>query len=324
VRQAASIRFDHVTCAYDRKVAVDDVSLDVPPASFMVIVGPSGCGKTTLLKTVNRLVEPSRGSVAINGVDVRTVNATALRRGIGYVIQQIGLFPHMTVAENVAVVPSLLGWPRERIAQRVHEMLDLVRLPAAQFAARLPAKLSGGQQQRVGIARALAADPDILLMDEPFGALDAIERARLQTEVARLQRRLRRTVLFVTHDVDEALRLADSIVVMREGRVVQHDRPIAVLAKPADSFVADLVDASDLVRRLGVLKVGDAALDPPFAADGSAPLAASVRLDDDLRTALSAMLAAGSLRVQVLDPANNAAGVLTLECMLEAARAAAR
>jgi osmoprotectant transport system ATP-binding protein len=324
VSDAASIRFDHVTCAYDRKVAVDDVTLDVSPASFMVIVGPSGCGKTTLLKTVNRLVEPSRGSVAINGVDVRTVSATALRRGIGYVIQQIGLFPHMTVAENVGVVPSLLGWPRERIAQRVHEMLDLVHLPAEQFAARMPAKLSGGQQQRVGIARALAADPDILLMDEPFGALDAIERARLQTEVARLQRRLRRTILFVTHDVDEALRLADSIVVMREGRVVQHDRPIAVLSKPADSFVADLVDASDLVRRLGVLKVGDAALDPPFAVDGGAPLAASVRLDDDLRTALSAMLAAGSLRVQVLDPANNAAGVLTLERMLEAARTAAR
>ena len=299
---------------------VDEVSLDVERGTFVVLLGPSGCGKTTLLKTVNRLVAPTSGHVDVEGVDVATVDATTLRRGIGYVIQQIGLFPHMTVAQNVAVVPSLLAWQHDRIASRVAELLDLVRLPADEFGNRYPAALSGGQQQRVGIARALAADPAILLMDEPFGALDAIERSRLQRELAGMQRRLRKTVVFVTHDVDEALRLADTIVVMREGRVVQHDRPLAILAKPASDFVAELVDAGDLVRRFSAMKVRDALLE----AGSSEPALTTLRADDDLRAALGAMLASGSLRAAVVDERGNAAGTLTLQGMLDAARAAAR
>ncbi|HXW52157.1 MAG TPA: ABC transporter ATP-binding protein [Candidatus Acidoferrales bacterium] len=318
---ASSIRFDRVSKAYsDGRRVVDEVSLDVERGTFVVLLGPSGCGKTTLLKTVNRLVAPTSGHVDVEGVDVATVDATTLRRGIGYVIQQIGLFPHMTVAQNVAVVPSLLAWQHDRIASRVAELLDLVRLPADEFGNRYPAALSGGQQQRVGIARALAADPAILLMDEPFGALDAIERSRLQRELAGMQRRLRKTVVFVTHDVDEALRLADTIVVMREGRVVQHDRPLAILAKPASDFVAELVDAGDLVRRFSAMKVRDALLE----AGSSEPALTTLRADDDLRAALGAMLASGSLRAAVVDERGNAAGTLTLQGMLDAARAAAR
>jgi len=258
------IRFDRVVKAYQPgQHVVDDVSLAVEPGRFVVLLGPSGCGKTTLLKTVNRLVEPTSGSVSIDGVDVSATEPVALRRGIGYVIQQVGLFPHMTVAQNVAVVPSLNGWPAERQQARVHEMLDLVHLPAEQFGARFPRELSGGQQQRVGLARALAADPNILLMDEPFGALDAIERTRLQGELIALQRQLRKTVLFVTHDVQ-------------------------------------------------------------LAQDGELPAGAAViGLHADLRTALSAMLASGTTRLVVTNDAGAAAGTLTFEAMLQAARAAA-
>ncbi len=319
-----SVRFDRVTKAYqDGKRVVDEVTLDVQPGTFVVVLGPSGCGKTTLLKTVNRLVEPTSGSVAVNGINVASLEPTALRRNIGYVIQQIGLFPHMTVEENAGVVPSLLRWPREKIKARVREMLELVRLPADQFGHRAPAQLSGGQQQRVGLARALAADPAILLMDEPFGALDAIERARLQSELCGLQQRLHKTVLFVTHDVDEALRLGDFIVIMRNGRIVQSDRPVAILARPRDDFVAELVNAGDLVRRFSVMRVRDAMLDEASQADTQGPNQATVRIDDDLRSALSAMLATGNLRLRVLDETGQFVGTLSLDHMLAAARAAA-
>jgi len=315
------IRFDRVVKAYQPgQHVVDDVSLAVEPGRFVVLLGPSGCGKTTLLKTVNRLVEPTSGSVSIDGVDVSATEPVALRRGIGYVIQQVGLFPHMTVAQNVAVVPSLNGWPAERQQARVHEMLDLVHLPAEQFGARFPRELSGGQQQRVGLARALAADPNILLLDEPFGALDALERTRLQGELIALQRQLRKTVLFVTHDVDEALRMADAIVVMRAGRVVQYGTPLEIIARPADAFVGELTGAGDLVRLLALMCVADVQL----AQDGELPAGAAViGLHADLRTALSAMLASGTTRLVVTNDAGAAAGTLTFEAMLQAARAAA-
>lgn len=322
---APGIRFDHVTKAYqDSKRVVDDVTLDVQRGTFVVLLGPSGCGKTTLLKTVNRLIEPTSGAIAVNGVDVATLEPTALRRSIGYVIQQIGLFPHMTVRENVAVVPSLLGWTRERTEARVREMLELVQLSADQFGERAPAALSGGQQQRVGLARALAADPDILLMDEPFGALDAIERSRLQGELSALQQRLHKTILFVTHDVDEALRLADHIVIMRNGRIVQNDRPVVILSRPSDAFVAELVNAGDLVRRFGVMKARDVGVDA-LPADQTAQETSdpTVRLDEDLRSVLSSMLATGHFRARVIDSAGAPIGIVTLERMLAAARAAA-
>jgi osmoprotectant transport system ATP-binding protein len=314
----AGIRFDRVSKTYGGKVVVDDVTFEVPAGACVVIVGPSGCGKTTLLKTVNRLIEPTSGRVYVDGRDVTTLDPSLLRRGIGYVIQQVGLFPHMTVDANVGVVPSLAGWPRERIEARIREMLELVGLDPAVFGRRFPAQLSGGQQQRVGLARALAADPDILLMDEPFGALDAIERSRLQGELAALQARLHKTILFVTHDVDEALRLADRIVVMRDGRVVQDDPPLRLLARPADAFVAELVNAADLVRRLSVMRVRDVALGPP---DG-APTGDALGLDDDLRGALSRMLATGNFSLRVRDGSGTVTGTLTLERMLEAARLA--
>ncbi len=322
---APAVRFDRVAREYQPgKRVVDDVTLDVQRGDFLVLLGPSGCGKTTLLKTVNRLVEPTSGNIYVAGADVRSLEPTALRRGIGYVIQQIGLFPHMTVADNVAVVPSLFGWPVQQVRARVEEMLELVRLPAEQFGARYPAALSGGQQQRVGLARALAADPGILLMDEPFGALDAIERARLQVELAALQQRLHKTVLFVTHDVDEALRLADAIAVMRSGRIIQYGRPIDILARPADDFVAQLVDAKDLVRRFGVMKVRDAMVDGDAGGallrQGEAP---AIDLDSNLRSALSEMLNAGILRLRVVDAAGTDIGTLTLDQMLTAARSAA-
>ena len=320
---AAGVSFDRVTKEYQQgKRVLDDVSFDVGLGEFVVLLGPSGCGKTTLLKTANRLVEPTSGTVHVNGIDVRSAEPTALRRGMGYVIQQVGLFPHMTVAENVGVVPSLIGWPAQRIRARVEEMLELVHLPAAAFGARFPAALSGGQQQRVGLARALAADPHVLLMDEPFGALDAIERARLQGELIGLQRQLRKTVLFVTHDVDEAVRLADQIVVMRTGRVVQHAPPLEILVRPADEFVAQLVNAGDLVRVLGLMRVCDVELEAgplPAAVDGGLP---SIEPDGDLRAALSLMLRTGSDRVRVVDASERRAGVLTLERMLAAAHAA--
>jgi osmoprotectant transport system ATP-binding protein len=324
VAEPSAVSFEHVVKEYEQgKRVVDDVSLNVERGAFVVLLGPSGCGKTTLLKTVNRLIEPTSGTITVNGVDARSLEPTELRRGIGYVIQQIGLFPHMRVAENVAVVPSLLGWPKDRISARVEEMLELVRLPAAQFGERFPRALSGGQQQRVGLARALAADPAILLMDEPFGALDAIERTRLQGELAALHQQLRKTVLFVTHDVDEALRLADAIVVMRAGRVVQYGRPREILARPADPFVATLVNAGDLVRLFSLMKVrevplarGERAQDPETTGD-----APSIGPDADLRTAFSLMLAAGVFHLNVVDESNRRLGALTAEAMLTAAHA---
>lgn len=230
---------------------------------MVVLLGPSGCGKTTLLKMVNRLYEPTSGTIFLDGVNIRQLKATKLRQQIGYVIQQSGLFPHMTVADNVAVVPKLLGWPNPQIQARIDELLTLVKLPPGEFRQRYPAQLSGGQQQRVGIARALAGDPGIMLMDEPFGAIDAITRTALQDEILRLQRQLKKTILFVSHDVEEALRLADRILVMRQGEIVQFDTPFNLLTQPANEFVHALLGADDMVRQLGLLRVSAAMMALP-------------------------------------------------------------
>jgi osmoprotectant transport system ATP-binding protein len=310
----ASVRFDNVTKRFDGSAgaAVDGVSLEVPEGSFVVLLGPSGCGKTTLLKTVNRLHELDSGAVFVDGVDVKAIDATTLRRQIGYVIQHVGLFPHMTVASNVAVVPRLLGWPKERIDARVDELLDLVALSPSEFRGRRPSQLSGGQQQRVGIARALAAGPKLLLMDEPFGAIDAITRASLQDEMLRLKRDLRQTVIFVTHDVEEALRLADRIVVMRSGRVVQYDAPLAMLTAPADDFVRELLGTDDVLRRLGLLPVSSA-MSPSDGAPHDGPALAP---DQTLRDALSALLASSAVSLPVVEDGRTV-GVITLEALRE-------
>jgi osmoprotectant transport system ATP-binding protein len=232
--------------------AVHDVDLTIEAGTFAVLLGPSGCGKSTLLRTINRLVEPTSGTVLIDGGDVRERDATELRRGIGYVIQAVGLFPHYTVAQNIGVVPQLLGWERARIDRRVDELLTLVHLDPAQYRDRKPRQLSGGEAQRAGVARALAAEPRVLLMDEPFAAVDAIVRASLQDEIARVHRELGTTIVFVTHDVDEALRLADRIVVMNAGHVVQTGPPNEILEHPAGEFVRDLVGVDAETRRLAL------------------------------------------------------------------------
>jgi osmoprotectant transport system ATP-binding protein len=252
------VRLRGVTVNYAGRAAVDAVDLDVAGGEFIVLLGPSGSGKSTLLRTINRLVVPDAGSIEIDGRDAAAEPPEALRRGIGYAIQAVGLFPHMSVAQNVAVVPELLGWERADIAARVDELLGLVRLDPARYGARFPRQLSGGEQQRVGVARALAAKPRLLLMDEPFGAVDAIVRAELQEETLRIHRVLGTTIFFVTHDVDEALRLADRIVVLKDGRVEQVDPPLRVLAKPATGYVAALLDSKDAIRRLQLLSARDA------------------------------------------------------------------
>jgi osmoprotectant transport system ATP-binding protein len=278
--------------------AVDDCSLVVGEGELTVLLGPSGSGKTTLLKLVNRLYDPDGGRILIDGVDIRSVPAHVLRRGIGYVIQQVGLFPHLRVERNIATVPELLGWPRDRIDGRIDELLDLVGLPRT-YRRRFPRQLSGGEQQRVGLARALAADPAIMLMDEPFGALDAITRGRLQDELRAIHQRLHKTILFVTHDVDEALRLADCVVVMRSGRVLQHGPPLEMLARPRDAFVRQLLAADDVLRQLGLLPVTAALMaasrDPPLAAGAAPPAAGPATVDatQSLRDALSTLLRHG-------------------------------
>ena len=307
-----SIRFAHVVKQYPgaARPAVDDVSLTVEAGSFVVLLGPSGCGKTTLLKMVNRLYEPTGGEIFIDETEIHRLPLNDLRRQIGYVIQQVGLFPHMTVAKNIAVVPQLLGWPQKRIAARVDELLDLIGLPPAEYRGRYPAQLSGGQQQRVGLARALAADPGIMLMDEPFGAIDAITRMGLQDEMIRLQRTVRKTIVFVTHDVEEALKLGDLIVVMRDGRIVQQGTPLSILTQPADRFVHDLIGADDMVRQLGLLRVEETMAALPDGA--SPPDGPTVRRDDDLHHALSLLLRTSAPGLTVVD-GERAVGTLSLE-----------
>lgn len=257
---AVPIRLEHVTKRYagSDTPAVDDVSLDVPAGETVVLLGPSGCGKTTTLKMINRLVEATSGTIFIAGQDARAVAVDELRRGIGYVIQQIGLFPHLDVAHNVGLLPKVLGWERSRIARRVDEMLSLVGLEPGSFRARFPKELSGGQQQRVGVARALAADPPVLLMDEPFGAIDPVTRARLQDELLGLQAQLRKTIVFVTHDIDEAVKMGDRVAIFEAGgRLAQYDLPDRVLAAPADAFVSGFVGRGTSLMRLRLRRVDE-------------------------------------------------------------------
>jgi len=273
--------------------AVDGIDLAIPEGETCALIGPSGCGKSTTLRMINRLVEPDAGTVHFGGENLAHIEPIRLRRRIGYVLQGIGLFPHWTVARNVATVPRLLDWPKARIAKRVDAMLDLVGLDPAEFRDRRPDALSGGQRQRVGVARALAADPPVLVMDEPFGAVDPIARDRLQTEIGAILKRLGKTVILVTHDLDEAVRMGDRIVLMRDGRIVQADTPDRVLAQPADAFVADFVGADRALRRLGGIAIRSLAR--PGSREG-APVIAS---DASLRDALALMLSTGTEHLTV-------------------------
>lgn len=234
-------------------LAVEELSMDIHAGEFVVFVGPSGCGKTTTMKMINRLIEPSSGRIFLQGDDVSDVNPDKLRRRIGYVIQQIGLFPHMTIADNIAVVPKMLGWSKQRIDERVDELLEMVSIPAAEFRHRHPKALSGGQRQRVGVARAMAADPPVLLMDEPFGAIDPITRASLQDEFLRLQEKIQKTIVFVTHDIDEAIKMGDRIAILQErSQIAQYDSPEQILTRPANDFVVDFIGAGASIKRLSL------------------------------------------------------------------------
>ncbi|GAB3977901.1 hypothetical protein GCM10029978_069070 [Actinoallomurus acanthiterrae] len=292
----AHIELDGLTKRYPGQdtPAVDNVTMVVPDGELVAFVGPSGCGKTTTMKMINRLIEPTSGSVRIGGQDVLRMPPDQLRRRIGYVIQQIGLFPHLTIAENVALVPKLLGWPKARTNARVEELLDLVGLDPARYARRRPRQLSGGQQQRVGVARALAADPPVMLMDEPFGATDPITRERLQNEFLRLQRELRKTIIFVTHDFEEALKLGDRIAVFREhSRIAQYDTPARILAAPADDYVASFIGGDATLKRLALITAGELVAEArTAAADGPAVAAGAT-----LREVLDVMVAHGAQQV---------------------------
>ena len=354
----ATVEFRHVSKQYGPQGAVVDLSLLVPAGEICVLVGPSGCGKTTSLKMVNRLVEPSSGQVLIDGEDVMKVEVTALRRRIGYVIQQIGLFPHQTVAENIGTVPRLLGWPRERTQKRVEELLDLIGLDPARVRHRYPSQLSGGERQRVGVARAMAAEPPVMLMDEPFGAVDPIVRERLQNEFLRLHRNLGTTVLFVTHDIDEAIKMGTRVAVMQQGgHLAQYAPPTELLAHPANDFVSRFVGADRGLKRLSLLRVSDIAVgdtsvahvgeslpvgrewvllldadDRPLGwvrgdrraaidasdVDASSPL---VHLETTLRDALSMLLASAVQTAVVVDEHGRYNGVVTLDALGAAFRA---
>lgn len=307
------IRFEGVTKRFpgaDRP-AVDALDLVVAEGTTCALIGPSGCGKSTTLRMVNRLIEPDTGRIRIGERDIASVDPVTLRRGIGYVLQGVGLFPHRSVAQNVATVPALLGWPRARIAARVEAMLDLVGLEPDRFGDRRPDALSGGQRQRVGVARALAADPDVILMDEPFGAVDPVARDRLQSEIGAILKRLRKTVILVTHDIGEAMRMGDQIALMRDGRLVQAGSPDHLLAAPADAFTAHFLGETRALRRLERLQARDFAQAP--AAGEAAP---AIPEEASLQEALDRMLETGTDRVTVGDRSR------TLEAVRAAARAA--
>ncbi|MFC1978055.1 betaine/proline/choline family ABC transporter ATP-binding protein [Chloroflexota bacterium] len=244
------IRLEQVTKHYGNTIAVNELSLEVSQGEVCVLIGPSGCGKTTTLRMVNRLIEPTAGHIFINGQDNSKIKPEQLRQSIGYAIQSVGLFPHMTVAANIATVPELLHWGKSRIASRIEELLTLVGLNPAEYARKYPNQLSGGEAQRVGVARALAADPPILLMDEPFGAVDPLTRERLQAQFVRIQQELKKTTILVTHDLDEAIRLADRIAIMESGKLVQFDTSETILSKPANKFVHDFVGTDRALKRL--------------------------------------------------------------------------
>jgi osmoprotectant transport system ATP-binding protein len=314
--QAATLEFRNATKRYPgtQAPAVDGLSLTVEAGEICVLVGPSGCGKTTAMRMVNRMIDITEGDILLDGRSVTERRPADLRREIGYAIQQIGLFPHLSVADNIGTVPKLLGRDRAWIRRRAAELLELVGLDPA-LAGRYPAQLSGGQRQRIGVARAIAANPPLLLMDEPFGAVDPINRERLQDEFLRLQGEIRKTVVFVTHDIDEAIKMGDRIAVLREGgRLVQYAPPAELLMRPADAFVEGFVGPDRALKRLALARVAQAPLDPP----GEAPV--RVRADDVLRTALSKMLLAGAESAAVVDGDDRVTGTLTLAGIEEVLR----
>ena len=297
--------------------AVDGIDLHIAEGEVGVLIGPSGCGKTTTMRMINRMIEPDAGRIEVAGRDVTHIDPVTLRRSMGYVIQQVGLFPHLTIADNIATVPRLLRWDETRVQRRVDELLALVGLDQPGMRSRWPRQLSGGQKQRVGVARALAADPPVLLMDEPFGALDPITRTRLQDEFLAILKRLRKTIVLVTHDLDEAIRMGNQVAVMRQGRIEQCDTPLALLARPANDFVRSFVGEDRALRRLALLSVADS-VEAIAVADGAPTVLASA----NLRDALAQLLAAGAQAARVVDAQGTTVGGLSLSRLLASGRLA--
>ncbi len=313
--QAATLELRSVSKRYpgQREPAIQELSLSVGAGEVCVLVGPSGSGKTTAMRLINRMIPLSSGDILLGGRSVLDREPYELRREIGYVIQQIGLFPHQTVAENIATVPRLLGWDKRRILARVNELLELTGLDPEEVGPRYPAQLSGGQRQRIGVARALAADPPLMLMDEPFGAIDPINRTRLQDEFLGLQERVRKTVVFVTHDIDEAIKMGDRIAILRQGgHLAQYDTPAEILTNPADEFVAEFVGADRALKRLGLATLREVRLLEP---NGAQPGPQAVPLTTTVRDALSQILATGGGALTVVDEHDQTAGVVTLELL---------
>jgi osmoprotectant transport system ATP-binding protein len=291
------IKLDNLTKAFETEagttLAADHVSFEVAEGEICVLLGPSGCGKTTALKMVNRLIEPTSGKIYINGKDTDSYDPVELRRTIGYVIQQIGLFPNMTVEENICVVPKLLGWDMNKARTRAAELLSIINLEPAIFLKRYPKELSGGQQQRVGVARALAADPPVLLMDEPFGAIDPINREVIQDEFLKIHRRLKKTVMFVSHDIDEAVKMADKVAIFRSGKLEQFDSPDNILAHPVNDFIADFVGSDRTLKRLRLVRVEQAIEPVAPRVSGGEPIERATALMDEHRHEFIVMVDAG-------------------------------
>lgn len=335
------IKLENITKSYDGITAVKDLTLEVKEGEFVVLLGPSGCGKTTTLKMINRLITPTSGRIYVEGQDISTVNPIELRRQIGYVIQHIGLLPHMTISDNIALVPRLKGWPKDKRTKRADELLDMVGLDPETYRGKYPHQLSGGERQRIGVARALAVDPPILLMDEPFGALDPITRVQLQDEFLKLEEQVKKTVIFVTHDMDEAVRLADKIAIMDDGQLHQYATPMEILKHPADDFVAQFMGGDRFFRQLKLLTVRDVMVSESFLAlgdprrdipgarerpeaipqalekleqrgmgDSPRSISSECRLD----IALEKMLTAGKDRLSVEDERGTPIGILNTEC----------
>jgi osmoprotectant transport system ATP-binding protein len=311
---AAVLAFHEATKVYPgrRTPAVSNLTLEVPAGEICVLIGPSGSGKTTAMQMVNRLITMTSGDITIDGRSIATLDETELRRGIGYVFQQIGLFPHMTVEANIGTVPRLLRWPKDRIRSRAQELLELVGLDPDEDLHRYPSEFSGGQQQRIGVARAMAADQPLMLMDEPFGAVDPIARDRLQDDFLRLHQEVPKTVVFVTHDIDEAIKMGHRIAILRDGELVHYDTPDRILADPANEFVADFVGADRGLKRLRVWTLGDLEFDPAADKEAGGPTAAA---DMSLRDALSLMLVEGVERLTVVDGDGRPQGTVALEAI---------
>jgi osmoprotectant transport system ATP-binding protein len=314
------IRLEELTKTYEgtAEPAVADLSMEVPEGEIVVLVGPSGCGKTTTMKMINRVIEPTSGRVFLEGEDVTETDPPQLRRRIGYVIQDIGLFPHMSIRDNVATVPKLLEWDTRDVDERVDELLELVGMDPEDFRDRYPRELSGGQRQRIGVIRALAADPPVMLMDEPFGAIDPITRSRLQDEFLKLQADIQKTIVFVTHDIDEAVKMGDRIAILQDqSRIAQFDTPEEILANPADDFVADFIGEGAALKRMSLTRVGDVDLkEVPSGSDGNGRLPT----DATLANAIDRMLQSGAETVVVVDDEGNDVGAVDMAVLLDAAR----